>query len=119
MANRTNPNIELLFLLFLLLFEPASQCGPGRGSGRRRGPKKMTPLVFKQHVPNVSENTLGASGITEGKITRKDKKFNQLIVNNNPDIIFRMEEHTDADRRMTQVRLFSSSSSSSSAFSMS
>ncbi|XP_064643895.1 sonic hedgehog protein-like [Lineus longissimus] len=103
MANRTNQNIQLLFLLFLLLFEPASQCGPGRGSGRRRGPKKMTPLVYKQHVPNVSENTLGASGIGEGKISRTDKKkFNQLVVNHNPDIVFRMEERTDADRRMTQ-----------------
>lgn len=87
-----------------LLPTPSSACGPGRGANRRRSPRKLTPLVFKQHVPNVSENTLGASGLTEGKIGRDDPRFQQLVPNYNTDIVFKDEEGTGADRLMTQVR---------------
>jgi len=90
-------------LLVVLCVGPARPCGPGRGAGQRRGPRKMTPLVFKQHVPNVSEHTLGASGPAEGRITRSDSRFKDLITNNNPDIIFKDEEGTGADRVMSQV----------------
>lgn len=88
------------FLLLLNLFSTAAGCGPGRGIGGPRPKRKLTPLVFKQHVPNMSEQTLGASGISEGAINRDSAKFKKLEFNNNRDIIFKDEEGTGADRSM-------------------
>lgn len=90
-------------LLVVLMAGAAAACGPGRGGGRRRGPRKITPLVFGQHEPNMSENSLAGSGIPEGRITRQDDKFRDLVPNYNPDIEFKDDEGTGADRLMTQV----------------
>ena len=97
--------LEVHLIVLLLLTGSALQCGPGRRSGRVRRPKKMTPLVFKQHVPNVSEYTLGASGPAEKRITRDMPEFKDLLENYNPDIIFKDEEGTGADRMMSQVSM--------------
>lgn len=94
----------LLALLWLMeAAELGGACGPGRGGGRRRMIRKYPPLVQRQYIPNVSENTLGASGRPEGPIRRHDKRFRELVQNRNPDIEFRDDERTGADRMMTQV----------------
>lgn len=102
-SNKSN-NISIILLIIVTFLSTLVQsCGPGRGFGGPRRSRKLTPLVFKQHVPNVSENTLGASGLQEGKITKDDPKFNSLVPNYNKDIIFKDEEGTGADRLMTEV----------------
>lgn len=87
----------------LLWLGAAAACGPGRGFTRRHGPYRITPLVFNQHEPNISENSKAASGPPEGRITREDVKFRDLVPNYNPDIDFKDDEGTGADRLMTQV----------------
>lgn len=96
-------NAIIISILLLTLVDFGETCGPGRGGGRRRMLRKYPPLVQRQYIPNVSENTLGASGRPEGPIRRQDRRFKELVKNWNPDIEFRDDEQTGADRMMSQV----------------
>lgn len=99
-------SLLLLAIGFSILFtwsQVAEACGPGRPGGRRSRLRRYPPLVQRQYIPNVSENTLGASGRPEGPIRRRDKRFKELVQNWNPDIEFRDDERTGADRMMSQV----------------
>ncbi|KRX91161.1 Desert hedgehog protein A [Trichinella pseudospiralis] len=75
-------------------------CAPG---SRMAGVvyKKHYPLVYNERFPNEPENAPGSAGAAELRIRRSDPGFKRLVQNNNPDIIFRDEENTGADRMMT------------------
>lgn len=96
---------KIIFLVacLLLVCSEVSPCSPGRSGARRRSARKLTPLVFKQHVPNIPEHSLGASGPPEGRIWRDDARFKNLVPNYNSDIVFKDEEGTGVDRLMTRV----------------
>lgn len=98
--------LVLVIVVFFSILQSVMPCGPGRGIGGPRRSRRITPLVFKQHVPNVSEDSRAASGVHEVKITRNHEKFKDLETNYNEDIIFKDEEGTGADRVMTQVSFF-------------
>lgn len=95
----------ILYILFVLNIRQQSlACSPGPSSkGPSHHPRVSTPLTLKQRVPDVSEQTLGASGASEGRIVRGTPRFDELLVKNtNSDIQFKDEEGTGADRLMTQ-----------------
>ncbi|XP_020315247.1 desert hedgehog protein [Oncorhynchus kisutch] len=97
--------VSLAWLGLLAIFTWSSMvqgCGPGPGYGFRHRSRKLTPMPYKTYFPKLSENNLGASGRSEGKITRNSERFNELVCNYNPDIIFKDEEKTLADRFMTK-----------------
>ena len=78
-------------------------CGPSRGLGAPRRSRKLTPLVFEEFVPAMSETRLGASGPMEGKLQQSSAKFKDLVPNYNELIIFEDKEGTGADRLMSKV----------------
>nr|CUS58508.1 hedgehog B transcription factor [Cupiennius salei] len=93
--------IFVVVLCLIFVFAEVNSCSPGRSGARRRSTRKLTPLVFKQHVPNVPEHSIGASGPPEGRIWRDDVRFKNLVPNYNSDIVFKDEEGTGVDRLMT------------------
>ena len=95
--------LRIILYFLICVTTLVDSCHPGRGGIRRRNARKLTPLVFKQHVPNFQENSLAASGAFSGVVSRESKTFKQLVLNSNRDIWFKDEEGTGADRLMTQV----------------
>jgi hypothetical protein len=60
---------------------------------------KKPGLKVGEKVPNISE--VKAVGAIKSKIKRGTTEFKSLVKNNNPDIVFKDEEETGADRMMT------------------
>lgn len=60
-------------------------------------------MAFKQTIPNVEETSLAASGKYTGKVVRGSDAYKALVSNFNTDIVFRDDEKTGDDRRMTPV----------------
>ncbi|PRD36131.1 UNVERIFIED_CONTAM: Shh [Trichonephila clavipes] len=98
----------ILAMIFLFGGVPASACGPGKFFGSRRMQRKLTPLVYKEHIPNTEEFSLAAAEPPEGRLTRNDPKFKELVPNYSKDIIFKDEEGTGSDRLMSNVSAFQS-----------
>lgn len=86
-----------------LLPRDARGCTPGRTGYRRNRLRRLTPLVRYQFIPDVGELTPGASGRPDGQIRRHDRRFKELVENRNPDIVFKDEKQSGADRMMTKV----------------
>ncbi|GFY19615.1 sonic hedgehog protein [Trichonephila clavipes] len=93
----------ILAMIFLFGGVPASACGPGKFFGSRRMQRKLTPLVYKEHIPNTEEFSLAAAEPPEGRLTRNDPKFKELVPNYSKDIIFKDEEGTGSDRLMSNM----------------
>lgn len=103
--NTYSATVIFCILFVLNIRQQSLACSPGPSSkGPSHHPRVSTPLKLKQRVPDVSEQTLGASGASEGRIVRGTPRFEKLLVENtNSDIQFKDEEGTGADRLMTQV----------------
>lgn len=91
----------VLVYTLTLLIRPTDPCSPGRGYGRRRTGQRSSPLVLRQHVPNTAESALAASGPAEGRIERDTDGFRCLVVNDNPDVVFKNDERNGDDLRMS------------------
>ncbi|OQR68264.1 sonic hedgehog protein-like [Tropilaelaps mercedesae] len=97
-------SVTQMFVLVMLATQ-VSACAPGRSGYRRRAPRRLTPLVIKQYVPNTAEQNEIAAGEATGVISRTSKSFRKLVPNYNGDIRFLDDEGTGADRIMTQRRI--------------
>jgi len=95
----------LVLLLTSLQIHPTDPCNPGRGYGRRRTQGRSIPLVLKQHVPNVPETSLAASGPPEGGVDRGTERFRRLVVSDNADVVFKNNEGNGQDLIMSVVRI--------------
>lgn len=93
--------VRVCVLLFVMGLGMA--CAPGRSGYQRRVPRRLTPLVVKQYVPNAAEQNDIAAGRAKGAISRTSMAFRKLVPNYNGDIRFLDDEGTGADRIMTQV----------------
>ena len=102
-SSRSEGILRSVAMLILLFSGFTLSCGPGPRLMSQRKHKKTSPFVLKQHVPNVSEYTLGASGQPDGPIKRGDPRFKDLVENHDVNIVFRDEERDGSDRIMSKV----------------
>lgn len=90
--------------IFLMVVRMGSSCSPGpRYNYRYHSSRDLAPLVKGQFVPNLSENTIGASGPKEEEIEIGSSAFFDLVQNFNPLIEFDDRRGNGYERWMTQV----------------
>lgn len=69
----------LVLLVSSLLMCSGLACGPGRGFGKRRNPKKLTPLAYKQFIPNVAEKTLAFTSSLACTLLRSMQSWGRCV----------------------------------------
>jgi hypothetical protein len=79
--------------------EASGDRSAGPGMTQARVETARNDLALRQKVPNAKE--VDVVGAIVKRITRHDPEFAQLVSNMNPDIVFKDEERTAADRLMT------------------
>lgn len=91
-------------------FGTAKALVAGRAPGARSYPPRLAPaftaspgdsLSLHQRVPDQSE--ADAVGTITQVVARGSEAFKHFVTNNNPDIVFKDEEGTGADRLMTPL----------------
>lgn len=96
---KSNILCQLIALFVAAQLRCSLSCGSRTGYGARN---PGSPLMLYQCVPDLSENSQGASGPAKGKITRNSPEFEKLEPCYNTAIIFKDEEGTGADRLMSK-----------------
>ncbi|TQK49823.1 hedgehog signaling domain-containing protein [Streptomyces sp. SLBN-118] len=71
----------------------------GQSAGAGSGATSKPTLIVGQKVPDTSETDV--VGAIAAKVSRGTAEFRALVNNTNADIVFKDEEKTGADRRMT------------------
>ena len=101
------PQSKLCLLFFLLVLQgPLGllACGPGPMTfGNRHGPPVVKTLKLWERLPKLTEDAYGASGASDGPISRGTEMFGlALSVNEEKGLRFK----TDDARYMTKVSSF-------------
>jgi len=92
------------FVVFVTLLMAASGCGPGPRFGADRPSLHLTaPLLRDERRPDLSEESVGASGPREGPIYRGTARFKRLVRNYNPDVDFKNADRNPNVRIMSKV----------------
>lgn len=100
MLSKMDFKLLIVLALFLAVFAlNGDACPPGLNFQRKRIRK---PFEFKQYEPNFVETDSKASGSYK-RVKRGTEEYDELIINVNPNIVFKDDRGTGDNRRMTKV----------------